>query len=276
MPSVSPAQRAAEPLARVARQSQARRRACRSRRRRPPRLRWSARRRVMPRPASTPTSPTTRIAPAVKAGADAVEPLGAALEHDLLARRRRADRTDRRPSAHPRRSEFAAPRFRRRSCADRCGGVRPERSTRCGGGWRSRKVSAAHGISSLQPVVMLAELAAVIAGADAQRAALGPELDDRLQPRAHRVGDGFAGQPVDDDLQHRRRSRVRARCRPRLSASGSRRWLVEAIGALVFGADLGAGAHDAARKRHDRIRHGAHRLDGGFGRARASSAASRP
>ena len=48
-----------------------------------------------------------------------------------------------------------------------------------------------------------AELAAVIAGADTQRAAFGAEFDDRGEPGAHRLGDGGAGEAVDDDFEHR-------------------------------------------------------------------------
>ena len=51
--------------------------------------------------------------------------------------------------------------------------------------------------------MMRAKLAAVIPGADAQRAALGTELDDGGKPRPHRRRHRRRGQAVDDDLEHR-------------------------------------------------------------------------
>ena len=46
-----------------------------------------------------------------------------------------------------------------------------------------------------------AELAAVIAGADAHGATFRPELHDRREAGTHRFGDSFFRQPVDNDFE---------------------------------------------------------------------------
>ncbi len=45
------------------------------------------------------------------------------------------------------------------------------------------------------------ELAAVIAGADAARAAFRTEFDDGGETGAHGIGNGGFGEPVDDDFK---------------------------------------------------------------------------
>ncbi len=46
------------------------------------------------------------------------------------------------------------------------------------------------------------ELAAVIAGADAARAAFRTELHDGGEAGAHGIGDGGLGEPIDHDFKH--------------------------------------------------------------------------
>src|SRR5579863_6389543 len=116
-------------------------------------------------------------------------------------------------------------------------------------------------------IVVTAELAAVVAGADAQGAAVGSYFDDRGQSRPHRIGDIFAGQAVDDDFEHRpnlgRKSAVDRAFQSRAVAVIGRR-----ARALVFRADLRPRTRYAAWKRHDNVGDLAHRLHCGLGRVK--------
>ena len=60
-------------------------------------------------------------------------------------------------------------------------------------------------------IVMLSELAAVVAGGDARDAALRADVGDGFEADAHGVGDGFGRQAVDDDFEDRERVGRRVR-----------------------------------------------------------------
>src|SRR4029453_15024760 len=105
---------------------------------------------------------------------------------------------------------------------------------------------------------------AIVAGGDARDALGGALIDDRLEAGAHGLCDCLGGKAVDDDLPNG--DRVGAEIR--LYAPTQRR--AERVvgrgdGALVLGADLGAGANDAAGERRDDVVNVGDGIDGGLG-----------
>src|SRR5690606_28674110 len=54
----------------------------------------------------------------------------------------------------------------------------------------------------LQLIVVLAEVSAVVAGADASHLVCRTDFRDGLQPDLHGLGNGFRCQAVNDDFQH--------------------------------------------------------------------------
>ena len=127
-----------------------------------------------------------------------------------------------------------------------------------------------------QVVMVRSKLAAVIAGADPRGAALRAEL--RRSPRCRRAS---RPRPLRDVSPSITISSTRADIRvERGLHRAAQRRAKGVVGrgahALVFRADLRAGAHDAAGKRHDHVGHSAIAADGGFGRGAASLRAVRP
>ena len=112
-------------------------------------------------------------------------------------------------------------------------------------------------------IMVPAELAAVIAGCDPDRPLRGAEADDGGDAGAHRIGDRFRAQPVDDDLQHARD--VGGETPNRLSPSGScsrPRWWKRA--APCISSRSRARADDAAGERHDGVARRGDPLHGGL------------
>src|SRR5579884_1262900 len=103
-----------------------------------------------------------------------------------------------------------------------------------------------------QMIVMRAELAAVIAGADPRRAALGTKLDDCGDARPHRRSHRLRGESVDDDLENRARLSIE-RAVHRAAQGRAIGIIGRRLHALVFRPDLGPGADDPSWKRRDHV-----------------------
>ncbi len=111
-----------------------------------------------------------------------------------------------------------------------------------------------------------AELAAVIAGADAHRAMFRPELHDRREAGPHCFGDSAFRQPVDNDFEDAADILVET-CHHRPAQGRAIGVIGRGHHGFVFGADLGARPHDAAGERHNDALDAVHRRDREFRRA---------
>src|SRR5579883_383982 len=110
------------------------------------------------------------------------------------------------------------------------------------------------------------KLAAVIAGANTNRAILWPELHDCRKARAHGLGDSFYRQPVDDDFEDAANIIIEIR-RDRAAQRRAIGIIGRSRHRFIFGADLGARPDDAAGERQNNTFDPVHGLDREFGGA---------